>query len=167
MIEVVGRTPDGRQVVRGVYSFYETNGMPLDALFETLRNQGLVPDWVAFLLEAIEAGMSPDRVLAMLDPAIADSFGGSLRDVVVVRLRSMTEGEDEGDLPQPTVALRLLPGEYEAIYGRLTKIGRPSFQQMMLIVGEVLGSYVVERMQGEVVGFEVVQELPEDRFLKL
>lgn len=66
-----------------------------------------------------------------------------------------------------TVALRLLPQEYEAIYSRLTKIGRPSFQQMMLIVGEVLGSYVVERMQGEVVGFEVVHELPEDRFLKL
>lgn len=166
MIEVSGHTPDGRQVVRGVYSFYETNGMPLDALFETLRNQGMVPDWLSFMLEAVEAGMSPERVISMLDPAIADSFGGTLRDVVVVRLRSMTEGE-EGELPQPTVALRLLPKEYDAIYGRLTKLGHPSFQQMMLVVGEVLGSYVVERMQGEVVGFELVDELPEDRFQKL
>jgi hypothetical protein len=166
LIEVVGSTPDGRQVVSGVFSFYETNGMPLDALFETLRNQGLIPDWSNFMIEAVEAGMNPDRVIAMLDPAIADSFGGTLRDVVVVRLRSMTEGTDE-ELPQPTVALRLLPSEYEIIYGRLTKLGHPSFRQMMLIVGEVLGSYVVERMQGEVVGFEVVKELPEDRFLKL
>jgi hypothetical protein len=76
------------------------------------------------------------------------------------------QGKDE-ELPQPTLALRLLPSEYETIYGRLTKLDRPSFRQMMLIVGDVLGSYVVERMQGEVVGFEVVQELPEDRFQKL
>lgn len=166
MIEVVGHTPDGRQVVRGVYSFYETNGMPLDALFETLRNRGMIPDWPGFILEAVEAGMKPERVIAMLDPAIADSFGGRMRDVVVVRLRNMVEGKDD-ELPQPTVSLRLLAREYEAIYGRLTKIGRPSFRQMMLIVGDVLGSYVVERMQGEVVGFEIVEEIPADRFVKL
>jgi len=163
----VGTTPDGRKVVRGVYNFYETNGVPLDVLFETLQNQGMIPDWLSFMLEAVEAGMKPERVIHMLDPAIADSFGGVLRDMVVVRLRSMTDDSKEDDVPQPTVALRLLPEEYEVIYSRLTKLGRPSFRQMLLIVGEVLGSYVVERMQGEVVGFEVVQELPEDRFQKL
>lgn len=112
--------------------------------------------------------MSPERAISMLDTAIADSFGVGVRDVVVVRLRVMTKDEEEGDQPpQATVVLRLLPEEYEAIYGRLAKLGRPSFRQMMLIVGEVLGSYVVERMHGEVVGFEVVKELPDDRFLKL
>ena len=79
----------------------------------------------------------------------------------------MTNDTKEDEVPPATVALRILPEEYEAIYGRLKKLGKPTFQQMLLIVGEVLGSYVVERMQGEVVGFEVVKELPEDRFEKL
>jgi hypothetical protein len=165
MIEACGKTSDGKTVVKGVYSFYETHGMPLDVLFETLRKQEMMPDWISFMLEAVEAKMKPARVISMLDAAIVDSYGSVVRDVVVVRLRRMTE--DEGELPEPTLALRLLPQEYEAIYGRLAKIGKPSFQQMMMIIGDVLGSYVVERMHGEVVGFEVVEELPEDRFTKL
>lgn len=167
MLEVTGQTADGRKVVRGVYDFYQTNGVPLDVLFETLQDRGVIPDWMSFMLEAIEAGMKPARIISMLDPAIADSFGSTVRDMVVVRLRSMTDDTKEGETPTATMALRLLPEEYEAIYSRLVKLGSPSFQQMLLIVGDVLGSYVVERMDGEVVGFEVVKELPEDRFLKL
>jgi hypothetical protein len=127
----------------------------------------MVPDWPAFMLEAVEAKMEPARVIAMLDPAIADSYGSRMRDVVTVRLRIMTEDKDEGELPAPTVSLRLLSEEYDAIYGRLAKIVEPNFQQTMMAIGDVLGSYVVERMQGEVVGFEIVEELPADRFLKL
>lgn len=167
MIEALGKTVDGKIVVKGVYKFYETNGMPLDVLFETLRNQGMVPDWGTFMLEAVEARMKPARVISMLDPAIADSYGSALRDVVVVRLRSMIETEEGSEPPEPTVALKLLPHEYDAIYGRLAKIGAPNYVQVMSVIAEVLGTYVVQRMQGEVVGFEVVKELPEDRFEKL
>lgn len=167
MIETAGKTVDGLIVVKGVYSFYETNGMPLDVLFETLRNRGMIPDWGAFVLEAVEAKMKPARIISMLDPAIADSYGSHVRDVVVVRLRRMTEDLDDEELPTPTMALKLLASEYDTIYGRLAKIGKPDFQQMMMVIGDVLGTYVVERMQGEVVGFEIVKELPEDRFEKL
>lgn len=167
MIEVVGKTSDGTLVVSGVYKFYETNGMPLDVLFETLRNRGMIPDWGAFVLEAVEARMKPERAISMLDSAIVDSFGAVVRDVVMVRLRRMIEIGNEGPPPQATVSLRLLAHEYDTIYGRLAKIGKPDYAQMMQVIGEVLGAYVVERMQGEVVGFEVVEELPDDRFEKL
>ena len=167
MIEASGKTSDGKTVVRGVYKFYETQGTPLDVLFETLRNQGCVPDWGIFVLDAVEAGMKPERVISMLDSAIVDSFGSAMRDVVVVRLRSMIETDEGSPPPAPTMALKLLAHEYDAIYGRLAKIGEPSYVQVMAIIADVLGTYVVQRMQGEVVGFEIVEELPTDRFVKL
>jgi hypothetical protein len=166
MIEVVGKTPDGRHVVKGVYNFYETHGMPLDVLFETLRSQGVIPDWLNFMLEAVGAGMSPERVISVLDQAITDSYGSAIRDVVVVVLREMTK-IDKGDPPSATLSLKILAHEYEAICGRMAKLVEPSYIQVMAVIADVLGTYVVQRMQGEVVGFEIVDVLPQDRFEKI
>ena len=90
MLESVGRTQDGKTVVTGVYKFYETTGVPLDSILGILEERGMIPDWMAFILEAIEAGMKTDRILSMLEPAIADSYGSGMRIEVIRRLRFLT-----------------------------------------------------------------------------
>jgi len=89
MLNTVGRTSDGKTVLAGVYRFYETEGLPLDALFEVLQGKNAIPCWVSLYREAITAGMKHDRVLARLDPAISDVFGSELRDRVLSRLRTL------------------------------------------------------------------------------
>lgn len=83
----MGRTTDGRLVVGGVYRFYETEGLPLDVLLEHLQDHQMIPDWQAFVREAILAGMRFDRVVSWLDAAIVDSFGVETRNQVIPRLR--------------------------------------------------------------------------------
>jgi len=90
MLESVGKTQDGKTIVTGVYKFYETTGVPLDSILGILEERGMTPDWMALVLEAVEAGMKPDRFLSMLDPAIADSYGPVMRDEVIRRLRLLT-----------------------------------------------------------------------------
>jgi len=90
MLEVVGRTVDGKTVVAGVYRFYETTGVPLEVTFSFLEEREVIPDWTAFVLEAVEAGMKTERILSMLDPAIADSYGPNMRDEVLKRLQHLT-----------------------------------------------------------------------------
>ena len=86
MLTVCGKTSDDKLVVRGVFAFYETHGLALDVIFEALMAHGYIPDWRAFMDEATKAGMQPSRVLSMLDPAIVDSYGSAMRDVVLGRL---------------------------------------------------------------------------------
>lgn len=86
MLSVSGQTTDGITVVRGVFRLYETEGLPLDVLFEALKERNCIPDWKVFVQEAEGAGMKLDRVLSKLDPAIADTYGPEVRDVVLRRL---------------------------------------------------------------------------------
>lgn len=88
MLEACGRTTDGRTVVRGMYRFYETSGVPLDVILEFIRDRGAVPDWRAFVDEAVAAGMSEARAVSKLEEAVADTFGPGMREAVTSRLRS-------------------------------------------------------------------------------
>jgi hypothetical protein len=81
-----GTTQDGRTVVRGVYRLYETEGLPLDVIFDALIAHNSIPDWTAFVVEAELAGMKKDRILSKLDTAIVDTYGTEMRDVVTRRL---------------------------------------------------------------------------------
>lgn len=89
MIQVVGRTTDGKDVVAGVFRFYETEGLPLDILFESLLLKDCIPDWTSFYREALSAGMSPERIFAKLEPALLDVYGAEFRDVVLKKLATL------------------------------------------------------------------------------
>lgn len=164
MIEIVGKTREGLSVVKGVYSFYETEGLPLDVLFETLRNKGMIPDWATFVLEAVEARMKVPRILSMLDAAIADSYGSTMRDVVLLRLRSMTSADEE-EIPEATMKLYVLPEEYDLLFALAAQdTHRPKGEVVNAAIRETLGQTVLDRMHGHVVGIVIVDELPDDRF---
>lgn len=86
-IEICGKTEDDKNVVRGVYRFFETEGVPFDTIFEILKSKNAIPDWIALVREAILAGMKPARIISALDAAISDSYGPEVRNVVISRLQ--------------------------------------------------------------------------------
>ena len=94
MIELAGKTQDGKRVVKGIYRFHETTGVPLDVLLEGIRDQGCLPDWEAFVVEAVEAGMSVKRAIAKLEPCLVDVFGSAMRDLVVGKLSRGIEADE-------------------------------------------------------------------------
>jgi hypothetical protein len=95
VLRVVGKTKEGQLVVAGVYRYYETTGLPLDVMFDCLRQRGVVPDWLTFYVEAVRAGMKHERILAKLDPALDDAYGSDFRDVVIERLELVARHQTE------------------------------------------------------------------------
>lgn len=89
MFRILGHTTDGKVVVAGVYSFYETYGLPLEVVFQVLQDRNSIPCWISFHREAVSAGMQHERILSMLDPAISDSYGPAFRDQVLTGLRRL------------------------------------------------------------------------------
>ena len=67
------------------------------------------------------------------------------------------------DPPPPTMLLYLLASEYDAIYQRLQLLREPTAEQGMTAIASVVGQKIVDRMLGEVVGFRVVEKLPDER----
>jgi hypothetical protein len=94
MFNIVGRTvgeDGGKTVLAGVYRFYETEGLPLDTLFEILQGKNAIPCWVSLYKEAGAAGMKHERILSRLETAISDIYGASFKDRVIARLRKLHE----------------------------------------------------------------------------
>ncbi len=91
MFGIVGRTVDGKTVVSGVYRFFETFGLPLEVVFQVLQEKELVPCWISFHREAMQAGMQHDRILSKLDPVLSDTYGPEFRDQVLHGLGRLHE----------------------------------------------------------------------------
>ena len=82
----VGVTTDGKAVVAGVYEFYETHGLPLDVLFDSLDQKNQIPCWISFYKSASLAGMKHERILSKLEEAISDVYGKEFTDAVIKKL---------------------------------------------------------------------------------
>lgn len=89
MLVEVGTTTDGKIVVAGLFRLYETEGIPLDVIFQTTQAKDMVPCWISFYLEAKNAGMSHNHILAKLESAIADSYGDAWSKVVIRTLECL------------------------------------------------------------------------------
>lgn len=84
----IGITEDGKPVLAGVYKAYETYGVPLEVLLVSLEESGAIPCWNTLYDEAKAAGMKHERIKSMLAPAISDSYGPDLCEMVLLRLES-------------------------------------------------------------------------------
>ena len=51
---IVGQTSDNKLLFAGVFEFYNTNGLPLDVLFDFMIKKGWMPSWIDFYEEALK-----------------------------------------------------------------------------------------------------------------
>ncbi len=74
MLKLVGKTTDGHLVVGGIYSLFETRGVPLSEIIAELWSRhGMVPDWVGLVFDQIVAGRKPARAIEAAIAAVRDS----------------------------------------------------------------------------------------------
>lgn len=85
-IQVVGETEDGIKIVSGVFKLFDTNGLPLDIVFDLCKQSNMIPSWTHFYNEALEYGWSKKTVLNRLHDNINDVYGKDYRDIVIRRL---------------------------------------------------------------------------------
>jgi len=98
---MVGKTPEDKSVVDGIWKSYETHGLPLDSIFDVCIHKGWIPDWHALYIQMIASGMGHERILSKLEEAINDSFGKEFGDVVISRLDQFFKAKPLDPAPQP------------------------------------------------------------------
>jgi hypothetical protein len=90
-MKTVGMTTDGHRVVAGVFKLYDTAGLPLDVLFSELREHDILPSWLHFCRDALNAGWKPKTIVSRLQDSLADAYSPRFRDGVLATIRPLLE----------------------------------------------------------------------------
>lgn len=91
MLEIAGYTTDGKVVIKGIFRFFETTGLPLDVIIHSLKDRDCIPSWYDYFLEAKAAGIPPERIKSRLEEAILDVYGRKYWEGVKERLEKFFE----------------------------------------------------------------------------
>lgn len=71
----VGITDDGKKVVSGVFSVFDTCGLPLDIVFDLCERHSLMPSWIHFYDDAINQGWTDKTIFNRLETNVSDVYG--------------------------------------------------------------------------------------------
>lgn len=86
---IVGKTTDGRIVVKGVAKFYFQDGLPLQFIFDRCNENKMVVSWNHLYLELKENGMKHERIIHLLHEQMFEAFSNEYRSVVLERLNKL------------------------------------------------------------------------------
>jgi hypothetical protein len=82
MLEIVGKTTEGKFVLKGVYRLFETSGVPLDFIFDYVHMNDMVISWIDLHKEAQGNGMKHKRILTKLEEPVTNIWGAEYWEVV-------------------------------------------------------------------------------------
>jgi alanyl-tRNA synthetase len=67
-----GKTVEGKIVVGNVFQFVDTLGLPLNIVYDVLKDQNMVIDWPQFILNALSHGWNPNTVKSRVMDTLLD-----------------------------------------------------------------------------------------------
>ena len=85
----VGKTEDGKLVVKGLFRLVDTYGLPLEVAVHHLNEQGLMPSWLEFWRMAGKSGWKPSSTYQKLLVVVSDVYGPEFRDEWENRMGSL------------------------------------------------------------------------------
>ena len=75
ILNIVGKTTNNKLVISGVIRFKETYGLPLDVIFQVLKNNGFAISWFDLIKEAMQTWIKAEHFMPELKTSIIDVFG--------------------------------------------------------------------------------------------
>lgn len=80
-------TVDGKVVVGNTFAAYNSRGIPLEIVFESLWRNDMIPCWVSFYKDARRCGWPDTKILSTIEQVLRD-IAYPQADEVVARLEA-------------------------------------------------------------------------------
>lgn len=92
---VAGKThrPLFEPAVAGFFTLVDGQGLPLDIVLHYFNDHGMIPCWLTFFMESLDRGWNPRSTLSKIESACADVYGHKHAEVVVGRLKELTQAD--------------------------------------------------------------------------
>ena len=85
-LEIIGKTTDGQPVVKGIFKFFDTTGIPLFIVFDLCKQQNWLPSWIHFYNEAKGRGWSHKTIIDRLREGMEDIYEKKFTFTVIDKL---------------------------------------------------------------------------------
>jgi hypothetical protein len=82
LLNIVGETINGDPVISGIMKFRESYGLPLEDIFEKVKNEGVVISWYDLVDEAKSIGVNKEKFIPEIKTAILDVYGNEYLETV-------------------------------------------------------------------------------------
>lgn len=76
----------GREVLSGVFKFYDTVGLPISVVLGVFQSQGKQPCWTSFFTDAFKSGWKRETIFSRLEEGIVDIYGKEYWKIVEEKL---------------------------------------------------------------------------------
>jgi len=86
ILNIAGKTTDGKDVTSGNFSLVGSHGLPLELVLMFMKEKELVIDWLDYINGALKDGANIETVKARISSAVADVYGPKYRDEVMKRI---------------------------------------------------------------------------------
>lgn len=100
MLKQTAITPEGRRVMKNVYRFSGTHGLPLDFILQEFRQHNCVVDWLDYWEQACRE-MDPKavhvRILTSLETAHGPAYAAAWNRAFLSALSATIEREEESE----------------------------------------------------------------------
>lgn len=90
-ITISGKTADGQLVLKGLFLFVGSLGLPLTDVLFKCKESNFVVDWIDFYEDALKDGYKSKTILNKIEEAVVDVLGKSHKDVLLKRLHYYIE----------------------------------------------------------------------------
>lgn len=84
---MVGRTPEGKIIVTGTFTFVSGLGLHLDLVVDYLDHKGFMMHWIDFYVESVKQEWPPERTLRRLQSTVRDVYGPVFEEKWVGRMQ--------------------------------------------------------------------------------
>ncbi len=68
------------RIMRGMFKFVGTYGLPLEVVIDFLNKRNITIDWVDYCTDALKDGHNPSTIKARILEAVGDVFGDKYRE---------------------------------------------------------------------------------------
>lgn len=82
----VGITTDNKKVLAGIHAIYETDGLPLNMIFNFFIENNLIPSWTHLYEDFKKSGMKHNRIISKIEEGVSDSYGSEWLKLVIPEL---------------------------------------------------------------------------------
>jgi len=79
-LRIVGKTSDDKSVLAGIFPIVNSEGIALDIMIETCKDEGYVIDWLDFIYDSIRTGWKLDNTISKIKAALDLIYGEQYSD---------------------------------------------------------------------------------------
>lgn len=88
-LQISGKTEDGKFVIKNVFVYFDSRGIPLDIILEEIKERDFVVDWYDFLMQVFKAKRGIQTTLNQIYEAVSNVYCENVALIIIEKMKDL------------------------------------------------------------------------------